>query len=469
MRFSISTRLILSFLVIIVIMTGLFLVLSNRVISNRFTDLITRSGQSYAIRVAPFFERYYLLTGSWDGIEDVAAKAMELQENPQRIIDRLPDDSPLPDFLFTARDERLILFGTDDEIILDINQMKNPSPISPEIKKYGIPIMVDGEQVGTIVAGSAIGFLTTNQQKFLSEVNRILIWAALIAVVAVLIVAGVQSESIIRPIQTLSLATRKIALGQYDHRVDIKRNDELGDMARSFNEMALELDKQRQLRYRSMADIAHELRTPLSVLQIDLESMEDGLMEVSPENIRVLQTEVTHLRKLVEDLRILAQVDAGDLTIEKSVMEMGAIIREVIERQMSSARDKGVKLNFDSAEEEIFIDGDPQRISQVLINLISNAIRHTPFEGMVTVSMKRQDREVFVSVEDTGEGIPTGDLPFIFDRLYRVEKSRTRDLGGSGLGLSIAKSLVLAHDGKIWAESKEGQGSVFTFKLPLKV
>lgn len=466
MRSSISTRLIFSFLAIIFIMTGLFLVLSNRVISSRFNELLARSGQSYARRVAPFLERYYEKVGNWDNLGEDILAIQKIRENPKILDDNPKIANNLPGLVFAARDERVILLD-GDKVILDTNPEGPSFGITDNLRQFGTPIMYNGEEVGFVIVGSSVGFLSSNQERFLRDVNRTLILSAIIGILAVLIVGVIQSQSIVNPIQKLNEATRKIIKGDYSNRVQINRKDELGEMAVSFNEMAMQLEQQRELRHRSMADIAHELRTPLSVLQIDLESMEDGLMEFTPENIRVLQNEVTHLRNLVEDLRILSRVDAGELSIEHNRIELGAIIREVLERQQSSARDKNVHLEGDLLEGEVFINGDAQRISQVLINLISNAVRHTPADGTVRVWMRQQKDHAVVAVMDTGEGIPAEDLPFLFDRLYRVEKSRTRDLGGSGLGLSIAKSLIQAHQGEIWAESQEGQGSTFKFKLPL--
>jgi len=468
MRLSISSRLILSFLVIILITTGLFVVLTNRVIRVRFNDMIARSGQSYARKIAPFLERYYQLNNGWDNVDELATLLVEFQDNPKRIANRITNNSIIPDFIFAGRDERLILFEGNN-VLFDTDPEGDSFILNVDVQEYGVPIIVDGNTVGTVVAGSTFGFLTDNQSRFLRDVNRILLWIAFLSIGAVLFVGITQSQSIIQPIQTLNQATRLIAKGDYAHRIKINRNDEFGEMAQAFNNMAQELENQQVLRNRTMADIAHELRTPLSILQIDLESMEDGLMEVTPENMRVLQSEVSHLRNLVEDLRILSRVDAGEITIEQAAIELGSLIREVIERQMQSARDKGVHLGFDLEGEEIFVTGDNQRLSQVLINLITNAVRHTPQDGTVNVAMRQQGSEVLVSVADTGEGIPQADLPFLFDRLYRVEKSRSRDQGGSGLGLSIAKSLIEAHQGRIWAESKEGEGSTFKFVLPILV
>ena len=232
--------------------------------------------------------------------------------------------------------------------------------------------------------------------------------------------------------------------------------------------MTAELERQQALRHRAMADIAHELRTPLSVLQIELESIEDGLTAPTPEVIAGLQMDVAHLRRLVEDLRTLSLVDAGELQMDADPVEMGGLVQDVIGRVGGAGRAKDIELITQLPDTPLPVVGDAQRLAQVLFNLLSNALRHTPPGGQITVSAQRvEEREVQVTVRDTGEGIPAEELPPVFERLYRIDRARNRDTGGSGLGLSITRSLVEAQGGRIWAQSTRGQGSAFTFVLPL--
>jgi signal transduction histidine kinase len=216
-----------------------------------------------------------------------------------------------------------------------------------------------------------------------------------------------------------------------------------------------------------MADVAHELRTPLSVLRIDLESMEDGLMEASAENVRALQSEVSYLSNLVDDLRMLSLADAGDLKIEKTPLELNSLVREMVERQQNAARERKIILKASYSEKEIFVMGDPLRLSQVLVNLLSNAIQHTQQAQEISTKVEIDKQTAIVSVTNYGTSIPQEDLERIFERFYRLERSRNRDQGGSGLGLSIARSLINAHGGKIWAESVQGESTTFKFSLPL--
>ncbi len=464
-RISITTRLILSFLAIIVLTIVLYIVVTNRVVYNRFSDLVTRTGTNFANRVVPILEQYYADNGSWDGVDTALFSFAGNQGGFGR--NRANNGNLMATGIMAAAlDERFLLIE-GDQIIFDSNpsgiQINNPDNLA----QYGTPIYVNGQQVGTFLVASQLGILSENQNLFITRVNQALIWVGFIAILLVLLMAIWQSRNLIKPLHQMAEASSKLAKGDYSQRVHVDRNDELGDMANAFNQMASDLSQQSELRQQMMADVAHELRTPLSVLRIDLESMEDGLMEVTPENVRTLQSEVSYLTNLVEDLRMLSLADAGDLKIEKTQVEVNSLVREMIERHQNSAREGKVKLTAQYAGQEIFVYGDSFRLSQVMVNIISNAIKHTPtgFEISTKVALKNND--VIVSVTNFGSWIPKEDLERVFDRFYRLDQSRNRDRGGSGLGLSIARSLMQAHGGRIWAESVEGKSTTFFMSMPV--
>ena len=464
-RLSITTRLIVSFVAIVFVSIVLFIVVSNRVVYQRFSDLVVRSGANFSRRVVPILENFYLTNGSWDGVENIVFDMSGGHEfgmgrnRPENM------NVPMTRLMITAQDERFILLD-DDQIIFDSNPSGLPIYNPDNLAKYGTPIIVHGEQVGTFLVASTMGILSENQNVFIDRVNRALIWVGLIAILLVLLMAVWQSRSIVSPLRQMADAANRLAKGDYNQTVNVQRNDELGDMALAFNQMANELAQQEEIRRRMMADVAHELRTPLSILRIDLESMEDGLMEVNPENIKHLQSEVAYLSNLVEDLRMLSMADAGDLKVEKSRIELNSLVREMVERQQNAARERKILLMADYFPNEIFIDGDSQRLSQVMVNLLSNAINHTPQGHEILVRVETGNQMAIVSVTNTGSWVAKEDLERIFDRFYRTERSRNRDNGGSGLGLSIARSLLEAHGGKIWAESEEGKSTTFRFTLP---
>ena len=216
-----------------------------------------------------------------------------------------------------------------------------------------------------------------------------------------------------------------------------------------------------------MADIAHELRTPLSVLRGNLEAMEDGLLEPTPQQVAVLHDQSAALSRLVEDLRMLSLASAGHLELHRHPADVSELVRSVLMEIEAASRDRGVALSGDAPASLPHVSLDSDRIRQVLRNLIDNALRHTPPGGRIDVQVKATAKQLTVSVADTGSGIATQDLPHLFDRFYRADGSRARATGGSGLGLAIVKQLVEAHGGEVSVESEPGTGSVFSFSLPV--
>ena len=313
---------------------------------------------------------------------------------------------------------------------------------------------------------SGLGALTSGQTNFLKQVNILMLAAAAVAGLAVLVVGSFQAKRIVAPLHALGAAARRIAGGDLSQRVSVTSQDELGDVAVAFNTMASELEQQHELRRRAMADIAHELRTPLSVLQIDLESIEDGLTDPTPKVITGLKQEVALLACLVGDLRMLSLAESGELRLDIQPVDVRELVENTIARMRGAAQDKGIVLSTDLPDRQLPVAGDAQRLTQVLLNLLSNALHYTPFEGRITVAARQVAGQVQVSVQDTGEGIPADELSLVFERFYRTDRARSRDTGGSGLGLTIARSLVEAHGGRIWAHSREGAGSTFTFAMP---
>jgi len=249
--------------------------------------------------------------------------------------------------------------------------------------------------------------------------------------------------------------------------VKINSDDEIGQVARSFNRMAESLAEADVQRRNMMADIAHELRTPLTVVQGNLEALIDGVYDLTPENVAGIHKQTVVLNRLVADLRDLALAEAGQLKLERKALPLRDVITQVSEGLEIQAHEKEVTLKVEVAANLPQVQADEQRITQVLFNLISNALRHTPAGGTITVNAELREDRVQVSVRDTGTGISPEDLPHVFERFYRADRSRARSTGGSGLGLTIAKQIVEAHGGQIWAQSWLGAGSTFAFGLPL--
>jgi two-component system OmpR family sensor kinase/two-component system sensor histidine kinase BaeS len=305
------------------------------------------------------------------------------------------------------------------------------------------------------------------QAEFLSTVNRSL-WIAGLAAVAVALVAGILlTRQIVRPIRALTAGARQISAGNLAYRVEAKSNDEVGELVQSFNTMAANLSQSEQVKRRMTADIAHELRTPLAVIEGTVDGMLDGVFPCDRERLFSVKEQTALLTRLIGDLRDLTLAEAGQLKLQLAEEDVVELMRRSRAQLAAEATERGLELRLDAPEEVLPVMVDRVRLEQIVSNLVTNAIRHTPRGGAIAISVKRASgRGVLIAVSDTGEGISAEHLPHVFERFYRVSDARARSDGGTGLGLAIVKSLVQAHGGKVWAESQPGRGSTFFVELP---
>ncbi len=333
------------------------------------------------------------------------------------------------------------------------------------------PILSRGATVGSVLVTSreapevtpepSVSLLTT-------ALNRSLLWTGLAAGAAGILLISLLSRRVLAPVRELSSAARLLGQGDTSQRVSPRGRDEVAELGRAFNSMASDLERAEQQRKMLMADIAHELRTPLSNVQGYLEAIKDGLLQPDGRTIDTVHEQVMQLGRLVEDLRLLALTEAGDLALHRQPGSLVDVLQMSIDGVKPRADLRGVHLSLEAPGGLPPVEMDSMRIAQVVGNLLENAISYAPEGGQVTVTASLSDSDIArVSVADTGIGIPEEDLPNIFDRFYRVDPSRTRATGAAGLGLTIAKGLVEAHGDAIYAESTPGQGSRFTFDLPL--
>lgn len=313
------------------------------------------------------------------------------------------------------------------------------------------------------------------EQSFLQSVNKWIWVAGLLTAFMAALVGTLFARRITAPLKELAFAAKKISHGDLAHRVDIKSEDEIGELARAFNSMSKSIEKNTELRRRLLADIVHEIKTPLTVVRGNLEAMMDGVIEPTHNKLAALHTETILLARLIDDLRDLSLAEARQLKLEMRSENIGYIIRQVTEMFRPRAGDESKELIVELLEDlpQVYIDRD--RISQVLYNLIANALQYTTGGDRIkvgaqldkTVAGGADHPVILVCVEDTGEGISQEDLPYVFDHFYRVDESRARSSGGSGIGLAIVKHLIEAHGGRVWAKSEVGKGSTFFFTLPI--
>jgi len=274
------------------------------------------------------------------------------------------------------------------------------------------------------------------------------------------------SRTLPRPIRELTEATRSVAEGNLGQQVSVRSKDEMGKLATSFNRMSSDLARSTNARKQMTADIAHELRTPLSLILGHADAVHDGVLPPSRENFEIIREEAVRLEHLVDDLRILSLADAGELRIRLEEVSPKKLLQDVQGTYQHMANQKKVRIQLDLDSDLPMLEIDPVRMTQVLTNIFDNALRHTPEGGQIRLTARRVQDGVEISVQDSGPGIEGEDANRIFERFYRTDSARHRDGGGSGLGLAIAKSIAQAHNGQIWAESAPGQGLTVSIKLP---
>ena len=303
--------------------------------------------------------------------------------------------------------------------------------------------------------------------QFLDHLRRATWQAAIAGVAAAVLLAILIARYMTAPLRQMSAAAARVGQGDLGQQVPVPADDELGSLATAFNAMTADLRRLEESRRHLMADIAHELGTPLSVLQANLEGMLDGVVETSPDRLAALHTQVQLLARLVTDLRDLSLAQAGRLVLDRRPADLAALVSDAVAVVLPHAAEKGVSVQSRTGEGLPMIRVDRDRIMQVVHNLLDNAIRHTPAGGAITVGLEVTAGETRLSVSDTGPGIPPEEVERVFDRFYRLDASRSRISGGTGLGLAIVKSLVEAHGGRVWATSRMGEGSTFTVALPV--
>ena len=338
-------------------------------------------------------------------------------------------------------------------------------------KSQTIPIEFNGRVLGqvTLVPGESAGAVRDPPiSRLASAVDRALLLIGLAAGVIGVLLVWLMSRRVLSPVRDLGAAAQKLGQGDLTQRVPTSAPGELGQLGQTFNAMATNLQEAEKRRRNLVADVAHELRTPLSNIQGYLEAVKDGLLQPSSATIDIIHQQVLHLVSLVEDLRVLALAESGSLRLDYQPVAPAELLEQTAEAFRARAGAKGVELALDLPQQLPTIEMDRTRMTQVLGNLLENAILHSPEGSVVTISARAPGPETLrLAVADQGRGIEPEELSRIFDRFYRVDPSRARATGGSGLGLTIAKQLVEAHQGTIGVESQLGKGSRFYVELPI--
>ncbi len=475
-----SLRFRLLLLVGLVVATAVISVawISSRVTTTAFSRFILESRlpepepAAGLVALGDPLEAYFRSAGNWDGVGPLAAELAQSLNNGQLLLldagDRVAATSD-PELA-----EAEVTLTTEG---VELTWMTEGDPAPQRVLNFRVPSLALRDSAsghcGTVIVIPGmppdlerVARELTTEQEFLAAVNRWLLAGTVGVGLLTLLITWLAARRLLRPVEELTCAAGEMARGNLDCRVPVASADELGRLAAAFNTMAGNLSRLETLRQNMVSDIAHELRTPLTNIRCLLEAIQDGLAEPTPETIGSIHEETMLLSRLVHDLQELALAEAGQLPLEPAAVDVGAEIGVAVRLLVADRGENRpqVELDLPALPQGLF---DPARLRQVVRNLAENAITHSPSGGTVTIRAEEVKGAIEVSVTDSGAGISPEDLPHIFERFYRADRSRARDSGGTGLGLTIVRQLVTAHGGQVWVESKPGQGSVFSFTIPL--
>ena len=447
---SLTVKLTLAFLFVSVIGVALVAVFVSQQTQREFDRYVLNS---YQLDLLDEITTYYQQSGSWSDLSNIVVRG------PFRGHGRGMGMIPAP--LTLVDSSRTVIYGGAGHQageLVDENELGQAAPVE-----------VDGQEVGWILFAETgipgVAPAESPASQFLENLNQAVILGASGAILIALLLGIVLARTISRPVKEVTDATQIVAGGDLGYQVPVRTKDEIGELAASFNRMSSDLEQANRQRRQMTADIAHDLRTPLSVILGYIEALDSGNLQPTPETFEIMNAKGQHLQHLIEDLRILALVDADELTLVRRPVEPKILLEHTALAHMIQAQEKGIEIRVDASEGTGEISIDSERMSQVLGNLVSNALRYTPHGGEIVLSAKGEEGQTILEVRDNGAGIANDELAHIFDRFYRGDNSRQGD-GESGLGLAIAKSIVVAHGGTISVSSTVGEGTTFSIQIP---
>jgi signal transduction histidine kinase len=446
---SITFKLLISFLIISVLSVMLIVLSARGLTENEFRNYLFNQNRN---NILASLSNFYAHNQSWTGVSEALLAPGQVPA---------PRDIQPGGSFFTLVDanDRVVLAGIGDHI----------GDILPQTDvAKGLPVKVNGVTVGVMVTRQPVIRTNPADAAFINRVRQIFMISAAGVIALGVLLALLLSRTLTRPIRDLITATRAISAGNQAYEVPIRSHDELGELATSFNRMNAELAHSTELRRQMTADVAHELRTPVSVILGHAEAVHDGVLAPSLETFEIIRDEAGRLNKLIEDLRTLSRADAGELPIVFQRISPSQLLEDVCATHRHRAEQKQIDLQVQLFPDLPEVSADPDRMIQVLNNLVENALSYTPEGGIVLLSARVAGDTLEIRVKDSGPGISEDELERVFERFYRSDPSRHHNDNGSGLGLAIARSIVEKHNGRIWAESKLGAGTSMVIQLPLR-
>ena len=438
----------------------------------RFNQFVLNQQTATALDV---MSAYYTQNGSWNGVADalrqVNGNAAGQGVGPEG--GRANNSAGGINANGMGMNRRLVgLADQNGMVLIGVDSVAEAGEqLSPAQLAEGVPVVVNGEQVGTLLVETRVQIYSAAELLFLRRTNRAIALALLSATLFAAVMGWFIARGLTRPIKNLTAVTREFSAGKAVPKVEVRGSDEVAELSQAFNQLTTRLQQSDRLRKQMTADIAHDLRTPLTVVGGYLEAIRLGDLPLSEDRLDVMSAEIGHMQNMVADLRLLSQSDSGELVLQRETLDPAVLVRQVVSVFALPAENKGVRLRAEAEEGLGLISGDFGRLMRVLENLTANALRYTPAGGEIVISNTRLDDGgkgwAELRVRDSGSGIDPQDLPFIFERFQRGDKSRHAEENQSGLGLAIVRALVEAHGGRVWAESKPGEGTLMIVRLPL--
>jgi signal transduction histidine kinase len=458
-RLSLVWKFLLAFVLVVLVGIGTVSLLANTAATREVGLFMSRGGFTDIERASAMLSAYYQGKESWEGVEDFFAGDHEAGHpmfggGSWGLVGRM-----LTAGMTLTDASGVVITSQSHEVGLEVPN---------ETLADSTPILVSSETIGYLLLDESAPL--DSEANLLARVRQGLFVAALAAGLVALVVGGLLIYNLLRPVSELTTAARALAKGELSRRVPVRSKDELGDLSDAFNLMAANLERAESLRQEMTADIAHELRTPLAVIQAKLEAILDGVNSATPEHLEAVLEQSRLLNRLVGDLRTLALADSGQLSLERTQVDLVSLLQRVGKAHENQAQAKNVDFRLEcEGMQELQAWIDPVRIEQVLGNLMTNALRHVKSGGEVILSLRSNPEKATACIEvaDDGEGIPEDALENVFARFYRADKGRSRQVGGTGLGLAIARKLVEAHGGWIQARNRPEGGAIFSLELPL--
>jgi len=446
---SLRIKLILAFSIVAITAVAGIVLFANLDSERQVRTYLSRGGQYGLTNLVTELENYYETNNSWEGVDSI----LEGSNFPGRMNNQQRGNSAL-----TLTDaKRKVLWSASGEVIgavLDQDALVNAIQLSNS----------RNDPLGYLLVANSPGLQANDLSPFVERLKSVILYSGIVAAILAIVLAIVVSNYLLKPVKALTRASTDLSAGKFSTRVQVKGNDELSILAKTFNGMAANLESAEERKKTLTADVAHELRTPIAVQKAQLEGMIDGVLPVSNENLVTALQQTDFLSRMVDDLRLLAMADAGEVSFEYRETDLVKLIDQTINRFKGQVISEGTRIvnTYDPKGIPLMMMTDPDRLTQILNNLVSNALRYGKKGGVISIFCKVQQGYAEISVKDDGAGLPQSAIPHLFERFYRHEKARSREDGGTGLGLAISKKMAILMGGDLKGANHPEGGAVFT-------